>query len=150
LLTCRRSQLPESPVKIGASAARFGDDGPACFDIRAQVRPFGRSKLRGALAVKEENRRPVQIEHGRVPGINRLPRQKVLPVAGDDPDKSADRQRHAAIAQTLVRWQADSDLAGVRELKAIDSRSEPERAGWHTLWKDVAAALARARGGIMK
>jgi hypothetical protein len=61
--------------------------------------------------------------------------------------ESANPEQRAAIAQTLKHWQDDTDLAGVREPKMIDALSEPERDGWRTLWKSVAAALARAQGG---
>ncbi|MGO9462565.1 MAG: protein kinase domain-containing protein [Isosphaeraceae bacterium] len=60
---------------------------------------------------------------------------------------SAKPQERAAIAATLEHWQADTDLAGVREPEAIDALPEPERAGWRELWKNVAEVLARARTG---
>jgi hypothetical protein len=59
---------------------------------------------------------------------------------------SAKPQQRAAIAEALEHWQVDSDLAGVREPEAIDALPEPERAGWRELWKNVAEALARAKG----
>jgi hypothetical protein len=59
---------------------------------------------------------------------------------------SAKPKERAAIAETLEHWQVDRDLAGVREPEAIDGLPEPERAGSRELWKNVAEALARAKG----
>jgi serine/threonine-protein kinase len=59
--------------------------------------------------------------------------------------ETANPKQRAAIAQTLKHWQDDTDLAGVREPKAIDALPESERDGWRTLWKNVAEALARAQ-----
>jgi hypothetical protein len=42
----------------------------------------------------------------------------------------------------LQHWQQDADLAGVRD--AIDGLPDSEGEAWRTLWKNVAAALARA------
>ncbi len=59
---------------------------------------------------------------------------------------SAKPKDRAAIVGTLGHWQVDRDLAGVREPEAIDALPEPERAGWRDLWKNVAVAIARAKG----
>jgi hypothetical protein len=58
---------------------------------------------------------------------------------------SADPKQRAAIAKTLEHWQADPDLAGVRDPKALDALPGPERDGWRELWKNVTVALARAQ-----
>jgi eukaryotic-like serine/threonine-protein kinase len=61
--------------------------------------------------------------------------------------QSASVQQRAAIIQSLKHWEDDSDLAGVRDAKAIDALPEPERKAWRALWKNVADALARAQAG---
>src|SRR5207249_3460740 len=59
---------------------------------------------------------------------------------------TAPPDQRPAVAQTLAHWQADADLAGVREPGALDALPGPEREGWRALWGQVAATLARARG----
>ena len=44
----------------------------------------------------------------------------------------------------LTRWQADPDLAGLREPGPLDKLSAEERDGWLALWKEVGALLKRA------
>jgi tetratricopeptide (TPR) repeat protein len=61
--------------------------------------------------------------------------------------ESAGPPQRAEIVTTLERWLVDADLAGVRDPEAIDALPGPERDGWRALWKDVAAALARAKRG---
>jgi tetratricopeptide (TPR) repeat protein len=56
-------------------------------------------------------------------------------------------QAKAFIAQTLKHWQEDTDLAGIRNAKALDALPEAERAAWRALWADVAALLETARAG---
>jgi serine/threonine-protein kinase len=58
-----------------------------------------------------------------------------------DGGTAADRAR---VKTRLTRWQADPDLAGVREPRALDSLSAEERAEWLALWKEVGAVLKRA------
>jgi eukaryotic-like serine/threonine-protein kinase len=58
-----------------------------------------------------------------------------------DGGTAADR----AQVKTLLRhWQADPDLAGLREPGALDKWSAEERDGWLALWKEVGALLKRA------
>jgi hypothetical protein len=59
--------------------------------------------------------------------------------------ESGPLQAKASIAQTLKHWQADTDLAGIRDAKALGALPESERAAWRTLWSDVAALLEKAR-----
>ena len=59
--------------------------------------------------------------------------------------EAATPAQRTEIAQTLQYWQKDTDLAGVRESKAIDKLPEAERDGWRLYWKKVAATLARAQ-----
>jgi hypothetical protein len=49
------------------------------------------------------------------------------------------------VAQTLKHWREDSDLAGVREAKALEALPEAEREPWRALWAGVDALLARAQ-----
>jgi Flp pilus assembly protein TadD len=50
------------------------------------------------------------------------------------------------LAQRKLRhWQADADLAHVRDREALAELPEPERKRWQKLWADVAALLARDR-----
>jgi serine/threonine-protein kinase len=58
-------------------------------------------------------------------------------------------------ARTLVRsllmhWQADPDLAGLREARALEKLSVEEKKQWLALWKEVEALLGRATFGRMK
>jgi serine/threonine-protein kinase len=50
----------------------------------------------------------------------------------------------ALAVQKLQHWQQDADLAGVRG-GGIDNLPEAERAGWHRLWAEVKAVLAKAK-----
>lgn len=59
--------------------------------------------------------------------------------------ESGPPQAKAFIAQTLKHWQEDTDLAGMRDNKAIEALPESERAAWRTLWAGVAALLEKAR-----
>jgi hypothetical protein len=52
-------------------------------------------------------------------------------------------ERQAA-QQALRHWQADPDLAGVRDRAALAKLPEAERQDWAKLWGDVAALLAKA------
>jgi hypothetical protein len=54
---------------------------------------------------------------------------------------AADR---AQVKARLTRWQADPDLAGLREPGALDKLSAEERDEWRALWKEVGALLKRA------
>ena len=64
---------------------------------------------------------------------------KVLDVGGP--------QSRPLVQQTLQHWQADTDLAGVRDADALAKLPESERDAWRSLWAEVDALLARARGG---
>ena len=57
-------------------------------------------------------------------------------------------QARPLVQQTLQHWQADPDLAGVRDADALAKLPEAERAAWRSLWAEVDALLARARGGL--
>jgi serine/threonine-protein kinase len=54
-------------------------------------------------------------------------------------------QARPMIAQTLGHWQADADLAGVRDPEALDKLPEAERAGWRALWAEVDRMLDAAK-----
>ena len=59
----------------------------------------------------------------------------------DSPDAGV-RQ---AVAQTLRRWQTDSDLAGLREPDAIATLPADEQQACQQLWADVETLLKRAQ-----
>ena len=61
---------------------------------------------------------------------------------------AGDPQARPLVQQTLQHWQADPDLAGVRDADALAKLPEAERAAWRSLWAEVDALLARARGGL--
>jgi serine/threonine-protein kinase len=48
------------------------------------------------------------------------------------------------LEQTMRNWQADGDLAGLREVDALAKLAPDERAEWIALWKEVADLLRRA------
>jgi tetratricopeptide (TPR) repeat protein len=58
--------------------------------------------------------------------------------------ESGPAQARPFVVHTLQHWQGDSDLAGVREAKALEALPEVERKPWVDLWAEVAALLARA------
>jgi serine/threonine-protein kinase len=49
------------------------------------------------------------------------------------------------VTKTLARWQADPDLAGLRDATAVDKLSGDERKECLGLWKEVGNLLHRAR-----
>jgi WD40 repeat protein len=49
------------------------------------------------------------------------------------------------VVQTMRHWQRDSDLAGVRDKKALAALPAAERHTWEQLWADVAALRDRAQ-----
>jgi hypothetical protein len=55
-------------------------------------------------------------------------------------------QERAATAKMLRHWQADPDLAGVRDATALAGLPEAERADWQRLWADVQALLEKVGG----
>ena len=56
-------------------------------------------------------------------------------------------QARPLVQQTLEYWRVDPDLAGVRDADALAKPPEAERVAWRSLWVEVNALLARARGG---
>jgi hypothetical protein len=48
------------------------------------------------------------------------------------------------VRRTLQHWQADPDLAGVRDGVALARLPEAERAGWRALWEEVVRLLEQA------
>jgi serine/threonine-protein kinase len=50
----------------------------------------------------------------------------------------------AQVQQQMRHWQADADLAGVRDPDALAQLPEAERQQWQQLWADVTALLKRA------
>jgi serine/threonine-protein kinase len=47
------------------------------------------------------------------------------------------------VTNNLISWQADPDLAGLREPSALDKLSAEERKEWLALWKEVETLLRR-------
>jgi serine/threonine protein kinase/Flp pilus assembly protein TadD len=54
-------------------------------------------------------------------------------------------QARAAVRNTMLHWQTDSDFAGVRGTEALAKLAEAERQLWEKLWKDVDDLLKRAQ-----
>jgi hypothetical protein len=50
------------------------------------------------------------------------------------------------LKQVLQTWQRDSDLAAVRDPKALEKLQVEEQKGWRRLWVDVAELLKKADG----
>jgi eukaryotic-like serine/threonine-protein kinase len=57
---------------------------------------------------------------------------------------SGDARARPFVAQNLQHWQADPDLAGVRDRTALAALPEAERADWEALWAEVDRLLGRA------
>jgi serine/threonine-protein kinase len=55
-------------------------------------------------------------------------------------------QTSAEVRQALQYWQQDSDLAGLREQKALAKLPEAERKDWKEFWAAVAGLQRRTRG----
>jgi serine/threonine-protein kinase len=58
--------------------------------------------------------------------------------------EAGNEQVRAAVAQHLQHWQADPDLAGVRDRDAIEKLPAEERRAWEALWNDVDVLLKGA------
>jgi serine/threonine-protein kinase len=54
------------------------------------------------------------------------------------------RADRAPVRKMLTQWQADPELAGLRELGALEKLSVEERVEWLALWKEVDALRNRA------
>ena len=61
--------------------------------------------------------------------------------------KDLDAKTRAEVVATLEHWQADPDLAGVREADALAGLPEAERAEWKALWEEVDGLLGKVGGG---
>jgi Flp pilus assembly protein TadD len=64
--------------------------------------------------------------------------------------KQADSENpkaRARVSQALKHWQADTDLAGLRDPEALAKLPDAERDACNQLWADVAALLKQASGG---
>jgi hypothetical protein len=59
--------------------------------------------------------------------------------------ESGDKQQRAAICRTLQHWQKDTDLAGIRDPKALAKLPEEERKAWEALWAEVAELLKKVQ-----
>jgi WD40 repeat protein/tetratricopeptide (TPR) repeat protein len=53
-------------------------------------------------------------------------------------------QARRFVVQTLIHWQNDTDLAGLRDAEALAKLLDEERVAWETLWADVSALLKGA------
>jgi hypothetical protein len=56
-----------------------------------------------------------------------------------------DAKEHARIRQTLLHWQQDPDLAGIRDPDAVARLPLDEQEACKKLWADVAALLTKVR-----
>jgi serine/threonine-protein kinase len=56
------------------------------------------------------------------------------------------QEARAAARQTLVHWQTDPDLAGLREAAAVAKLGPEEQTACRNLWADVGALLAKIDG----
>jgi tetratricopeptide (TPR) repeat protein len=54
-----------------------------------------------------------------------------------------DAKARAQVQVTLLRWQTDADLAGIRDAIALAKLPDPERAAWTKLWQDVESLVAK-------
>jgi hypothetical protein len=90
----------------------------------------------GAFSRERHHRRPSRDGCGPTP----TPGASASPTPGPP--------QRQAILQTLQHWQQDTDLARVRDPKALAPLPAEERDGWHKFWADV-AGLAR-RAGMTK
>jgi serine/threonine-protein kinase len=61
-------------------------------------------------------------------------------------DAEGDDAQSEAIAATLRHWQADPDLASIRDPDALAQRTQDEREGFAALWRDVAGRLEQDEG----
>jgi serine/threonine-protein kinase len=52
----------------------------------------------------------------------------------------------ATVGRALEHWQADVDLAGLRDGAELVKLPEEERRAWRALWEDVGTLLKKARG----
>jgi serine/threonine-protein kinase len=57
---------------------------------------------------------------------------------------SGDAKARSDVVQNLWQWQAELDLAGVRDRQAIEKLPTGERHGWEAFWKDVDTLLKGA------
>ena len=55
--------------------------------------------------------------------------------------ESGPPQARQAIVQTLDHWKQDSDLAGIRDAKALAKLPADEQKAWRTLWSDLDSLL---------
>jgi serine/threonine-protein kinase len=58
---------------------------------------------------------------------------------------SRNEKSKVRVRQEMQRWQADNDLAGLRERNALEALSPDERKECLALWQEVAALLGRAQ-----
>jgi serine/threonine-protein kinase len=60
--------------------------------------------------------------------------------------KDTDPRARVLILERLHRWQADPNLAGIRDKDALEKLPEAERDTWRKLWADVEEVLKKAEG----
>jgi hypothetical protein len=61
--------------------------------------------------------------------------------------QSGQPQARAHVSHKLQHWKVDSDLAGIRDEKAIKALPDDEQKACRALWAEVDAVLAKARAG---
>jgi hypothetical protein len=47
------------------------------------------------------------------------------------------------VRQSLEHWQADHDLAGIRDADALAKLPQSDRAAWSALWEEVRGLLKK-------
>ena len=60
--------------------------------------------------------------------------------------ESGSPQARQAVANTLLHWKRDPDMAGIRDEVYLKQYPEPEQQACRTLWAGVDSLLKRARG----
>jgi serine/threonine protein kinase/Flp pilus assembly protein TadD len=139
---CSRKKLYAASARLWARA--FADDPKLADDLCAGHRYYaacaaalaaaGRGKDAGGLGDAERVRwRKQALEWLRA----NLEANDTL-LAGRKPEDCG------AVRQRLSHWQADPDLAGLRDPAAVAGLPADEREAWRRLWADVEVLLARA------
>jgi serine/threonine-protein kinase len=142
MICVRYQQLPVAASRLYLEAftaePRLGDD----MQSGARYLAACAAALAGSGRGKDAGRLPDKEQHmWRVQARDWL--RANLTWWGQALDK--DRARAGPVLrQVLAQWQADANLAGVRDREALDGLPEDERRQWRGLWDDVARLLAKA------
>src|SRR5206468_3048008 len=83
----------------------------------------------------------VELCHAR--GLHRTAARLMADAFAADPKRAHESTSAARARQMFALWQADPDLAPVREPDAIKKFSPDEREKWESLWNDVRRAVGK-------